>query len=397
MLESLKPGTPDPILAVLGLYREDPRPHKLDLGIGVFKDHSGNTPIPKAVKAAERRLLEQQASKAYVGMAGDLAYNEAIKRVVFGDLDLGERCASLQTAGGSGAIRLMGEMLNASAPGARVWLPGPTWPNHAPTLATAGLSLETYPYFDFGSQSLLKEQMFAALAKAGKGEIVLLHGCCHNPTGADLELEDWHRLTDMALAQGFLPFIDLAYQGFGLGLEADAAGLRHMASNLPEMLISASCSKNFGLYRDRIGAAILIGSNAASTSAMRDLLISRTRLAVSMPPAHGAEVVREILSDAALEQSWREEVEAMRLQIQGARQALADQLRSLSNSDRFDFIAQQRGMFSTLGISAEQVACLRDEHAIYLVGNGRMNLAGLRADQAEPLARGLLAVMNAED
>lgn len=393
MFESLKPGAPDPILAIMGLYREDERSHKMDFGVGVFKDMSGNTPVPKAVKEAERRLLEQQTSKAYVGMAGDLAYNEAIKRLTLGDAAPGERCVSLQTPGGSGSIRLLGEVIQGSSPGARVWIPAPTWPNHGPTLSAAGLTIETYPYFDFASQTLLKDHMFEALAKVPAGDIVLLHGCCHNPTGADINLDDWLRLSDMAVAQGFLPFVDIAYQGFGQGLEEDAAGLRLMAERVPEMLISASCSKNFGLYRDRIGAAIMIGQTPEAAQAMRSALLSRTRLSVSMPPAHGAEVVREILSDPALEQVWRAEVDAMRSQVQAARKSLADQLRTLSNSDRFDFIAQQRGMFSTLGLDDAQVARLRDEFAIYVVGGGRMNLAGLRPDQAEPLARGLLAVM----
>lgn len=393
MFESLKPSAPDPILAIMGLYREDQRSHKMDFGVGVFKDLNGNTPVPRAVKAAERRLLEQQTSKAYVGMAGDLAYNEAIKRLTLGDAAPGERCVSLQTPGGSGSIRLLGEVIQGSSPGARVWLPAPTWPNHGPTLSAAGLTMATYPYFDLASQTLLKEQMFEALAKVPAGDIVLLHGCCHNPTGADIELDDWQRLTDMAIAQGFLPFVDIAYQGFGQGLDEDAAGLRLMAGQVPEMLISASCSKNFGLYRDRIGAAIMIGQNAEAAQAMRGALLARTRLSVSMPPAHGAEVVREILGDPALVQDWRAEVDAMRNQVQAARQSLADQMRSLSNSDRFDFIAQQRGMFSTLGLDDAQVARLRDECAIYVVGGGRMNLAGLRPDQAGPLARGLLAVM----
>lgn len=393
MFENLKPSKPDPILAIMGLYREDKRADKMDFGVGVFKDLSGNTPVPKAVKEAERRLLEQQTSKAYVGMAGDLAYNEAIKRLTLAEAAPGDRCVSLQTPGGSGSIRLLGEVIQGSAPSAQVWLPTPTWPNHGPTLSAAGLTMASYPYFDFASQSLLKAQMFDTLAKVPAGDIVLLHGCCHNPTGADLDMADWQRLTDMALSQGFVPFVDIAYQGFGQGLEEDAAGLRYMASRVPEMLISASCSKNFGLYRDRIGAAIMIGKSAEATQAMRGALLARTRLSVSMPPAHGAEVVREILNDPALEQGWRAEVDAMRRQIQSARQSLADQMRSLSNSDRFDFIAQQRGMFSTLGLSDAQIERLRDDFAIYVVGGGRMNLAGLRPDQAAPLARGLLAVM----
>lgn len=392
MFETLKPAPGDKILALITAYREDQRTNKIDLGVGVFRDDKGATPVLRAVKAAEQRLLQEQDSKAYLGLLGDVGFNDAMVGLLFGASPLRERIRAVQAPGGSGALRILGELIARAKADATVWLSDPTWPNHAPIMTNAGLKTRTYPYFDAATAGVRFDEMVAALKQAGPGDVVLLHGCCHNPTGANLSIDQWEVLTDLALERGFLPFIDFAYQGFGDGLIEDAAGLRLMASRVPELVVAASCSKNFGLYRDRVGCAMLLGPTPSEVDVTLSQLTSVTRGAYSMPPDHGAAVVRMILTDQKLNADWRAELDAMRDRMLGLRRSLSEALRRGSNSDRYDFVANHRGMFSLMGTTPEQVKRLREEHAVYMVDDGRINIAGLSEEQVPQFAKALLAV-----
>jgi len=392
MLEALKPQPADKIIELMGLYAADPRDDKLDLGVGVYKDAEGRTPVMRAVKAAEGRLLAEQSSKSYVGLLGDLDFVAALRDLIFGGAVPVERIAGAQTPGGTGAVRQLLELARLGNPEARVWHSQPTWPNHPAILAYLGIPARTYRYFDAASRGVDFEGMLADLAAIETGDVVLLHGCCHNPTGANLSLEQWRALARLFATRGVVPMIDLAYQGFGEGIEADAAGLRYMAGQVPEMLLAASCSKNFGLYRDRVGAAFAIASAPNLTAVARGNLAMLNRLTYSFPPDHGAKVVEIILSDRALRADWTAELEGMRQTMLGLRTGFAEALRRATNSDRFDFVARHRGMFSLIGASPEQVAKLRAEHGVYLVGDSRINVAGLPAQGLDKLAAAIAAV-----
>jgi aromatic-amino-acid transaminase len=385
MFETLTAPPPDGILALAQAYKADPRERKLDLGVGVYKDEAGATPIMRAVKEAERRILEGQETKAYIGPAGDETFNKAMAELVFGDAVAPERVAGLQSVGGTGAVRVLCDLIARADRGAKVWMSDPTWANHGPIIKAAGLGFTTYPYFDSETRGVRFDAMMAALSAAGPGDVVLLHGCCHNPTGANLTLEQWGALTDLTLKQGFTPFIDMAYQGFGDGLAADAAGVRLMAARVPEMLLAASCSKNFALYRDRVGCALAIAPDAASAGVAKETLKGVARTNHSMPPDHGAAVVRTILGDPALRADWEAELESMRLRMLDVRQKLAEALRARTNSDDFDFVADHRGMFSRLEIPREAVEKMRETHGVYMVGDSRINIAGLNAASIEML------------
>ncbi len=392
MLETLKPTPPDKIIELLGLFRADPRTDKLDLGVGVYKDAEGRTPVMRSVKAAEARLLNEQATKSYVGLLGDLDFVGAM-----GDLALGasvprDRLSGAQTPGGTGAIRQLFELIRRANPGATVWLSDPTWPNHPAILGHLGIPTRSYRYFDSATRGVDFAGLMADLAELEAGDVLLLHGCCHNPTGANLSLAEWRELTEFVNTRGAVPMIDLAYQGFGDGLDADVEGLRHMAGAVPEMLIAASCSKNFGVYRDRVGAAFVMSETPKMAEVTTSNLGSLNRLNYSFPPDHGAKVVATVLGDPELRSDWMAELEAMRLRMLELRQGLADALRRETNSDRFDFVTAHRGMFSRLGASPEQVAALRKDHGIYVVGDSRINVAGLPADGLEKLAKALIAV-----
>jgi aromatic-amino-acid transaminase len=391
MFETLKPTPPDKIIELLEIFRADPRSDKIDLGVGVYKDAAGRTPVMRAVKAAERRLLAEQESKSYVGILGDLAFVDALAGLALGDSVPAERLAGAQTPGGTGAIRQLLELIRRANPQATVWHSEPTWPNHPAMLAHLGIPSRTYRYFDSASRGVDFPGMMADLAAARAGDVMLLHGCCHNPTGANLGLEQWREVTAFAQASGAVPMIDLAYQGFGDGLEPDAAGVRHMAATVPEMLLAVSCSKNFGLYRDRVGAAFALSKDKASADVTRSNLASLSRLNFSFPPDHGAKVVAIILGDPELRADWEAELEAMRQRMLTLRQGLADTLRRETNSDRFDFIVEHRGMFSRLGAGPDQVAALRKDHGIYMIGDSRINVAGLPADKLERIAKAIVA------
>ena len=392
MFETLKPAAPDGILALMALYRDDPRAGKIDLGVGVYRDDSGATPVMRAVREAERRLHETQTSKIYLGIAGDTAFNALMIGLVLGEDADRTRLRAAQTPGGTGALRQLADLIKLARPDATVWVPDPTWPNHLPILRSAGLRIATYPYYD-PARGVTFDAAISALKAAAPGDAVLLHGCCHNPTGADLSLDQWRAIGDLAVERGLVPFIDIAYQGFGEGLDADAAGVRLLAARVPEMLVAASCSKNFSVYRDRAGAAILLGRNAAEADNAYSQLLFVGRCIWSMPPDHAAACVRMVLEDAALRADWQAELEAVRNRMIAFRQGFADALRRASNSDRFDFVAGQRGMFSRLGLTPDQVTRLRDEHGVYIVDDSRFNVAGLPGDRLDELAAKIVGVL----
>lgn len=393
MFETLQATAPDGILMIMGLYRDDPRTDKVDLGVGVYKDEDGRTPIVAAVREAEQRLHDGQTTKSYLGLLGDTAFNAQMIGVVFGAGADRARLRAAQTPGGTGALRLLSDLIRASKPDAIVHVPDPTWPNHMPILRAAGLRSASYPYFDAATGGVRFDAMIAALKALPAGDVVLLHGCCHNPTGADLSADQWEAVADILVERGLVPFVDLAYQGFGDGLEEDATGVRLLASKVPEMLVAASCSKNFSVYRDRVGAAIVLARNPAEADIAIGQLGGLGRGIWSMPPDHAAACVRIVLEDAALTGQWKTELEEMRLRMLSLREGFAEALRRQSNSDRFDFIARQRGMFSRLGLTGDQVARLRAEHGVYIVGDSRFNVAGLPGDRLDDLAAKVVSVL----
>lgn len=392
MFQELEAAAPDEIIALIGLYREDERPHKIDLGVGVYKDARGGTPVMAAVRTAERRLIESQRSKTYVGLEGDRAFNAELTQLVLGAGLDPARTRTMQAPGGSGAVRILAELLAGARPGASIWLSDPTWANHEPTFRAAGLAIRTYPYFDPLTCGLRFEAMLEALRAAPAQDVVLLHGCCHNPTGASLDLAQWRALGEVLLERDLFPFVDLAYQGFGEGLDEDAAGVRHLLDVVPEMVVAVSCSKNFAVYCDRVGAAILVGRTAGDADLAFGHLKAVARRNYSMPPNHGAAAVRLVLEDPDLRATWRAELEAMRERMQALRAGLAQALRRQTNGDRFDYLTVHRGMFSRLGLSRDQVEQLRREYAIYMVGDSRVNVAGLPDDRLEDVARAIVAV-----
>jgi aromatic-amino-acid transaminase len=396
MFESLSAAKPDAILALLGMFRDDLRSNKIDLGVGVYKDASGNTPVMSAIRKAERMLYESQTTKTYVGPAGDAGFNAAMTRLIFGEEGPLERIRAAQAPGGSGALRILAELLRRARPDTTVWVSDPTWPNHVPLLGAAGLKLEKYPYFDPATGTVLFDDMVACLETARAGDTVLLHGCCHNPTGANLTASEWERITDLILERELFPFVDLAYQGFGDGLEEDVAGLRAMAGRVPEMAVAASCSKNFAVYRERTGAAFVMGRTPAETDIAVGQLLSVARGNYSMPPDHGGAAVKLVLESAELTAEWKQELDAMRLRMLSLREGFAEALRRQSNSDRFDFLKHHRGMFSRIGATPDQVERLRTEHGVYIVGDGRINVAGLPEDGLDGLAAAILGVMGNE-
>ncbi|MCQ2043903.1 aromatic-amino-acid transaminase [Stutzerimonas kunmingensis] len=386
----------DPILGLMDLYRADTNPAKLDLGVGVYKDAQGLTPIPRAVKLAEQRLVDSEQTKSYIGGHGDAQFGALLLRQVLGSraIALGEqRAGCTQAPGGTGALRLAGEFIAKCLPGRSIWLSDPTWPIHETLFAAAGLRVQHYPYV--GADNRLDvDGMLAALQQVPAGDVVLLHACCHNPTGFDLDHDDWLRVLEVVRARELLPLFDFAYQGFGDGLEEDAWAVRLFAETLPEMLITSSCSKNFGLYRERTGALIAVTSDAERLLDVRSQLASLARNLWSTPPAHGAAVVATILADEPLRQIWQDEVEAMRRRIASLRQGLVEALTPYGLAERFAHIAQQRGMFSYTGLTAEQVRRLRAEDSVYLVESGRANVAGLDAERLDALAKAIARVVS---
>lgn len=384
----------DPILGLMEAYAKDSNPNKFDLGVGVFKDAQGLTPVPVAVKVAEQRLLDNQASKSYVGGHGDAVFGRLICELVLGDespLLTAQRVGATQTPGGTGALRLSAEFIKHCLPGRGIWLSDPTWPIHETLFASAGLAVHHYPYV--GADNRLNvPAMLTALESAPKGDVVLLHACCHNPTGFDLSQQDWLAVLEVVRRRELLPLIDFAYQGFGDGLEEDAWMVRRFAAELPELLITSSCSKNFGLYRERTGALLVCSGDAQKLLDVRSQLALLARNLWSTPPDHGAAVVAQILGDPALKHLWVEEVDAMRQRIAQLRTGLVEALAPHGLGEHFAHIAQQRGMFSYTGLSAEQVTQLRERHSVYLVSTGRANIAGADAARLDALAAAIADV-----
>ena len=393
MFEQLLPAAKDPILSQTLACQQDKRAHKLDLGIGVYRNNQGVTPVLSTVKIAEQRLLATQDSKAYVGLAGCERFNHAMMDFLLADNSSKSRAVAVQTPGASGALRLLADVIKLANPDATVWLSDLSYANHAPIMKTAGLSVAYFPYFDHDTKAVNESAMLATLSQLGKNDVVLLHACCHNPTGADMSMEAWHSVTDMAIQQGFLPFIDIAYQGFGEGMDQDAAGLRYLAERVPSYLMASSCSKNFGLYRERTGLAVIAAPTLSQSECVKSRILECARSTYTMPPDHGAAIVRTILEDAELKNQWLAEVDQMRGRIQGVRKALVQSLQISTNSHHFDFIADHKGMFSVLGIDPAQVDRLRTEFAIYLVDGGRMNVAGMQTQDVEYFAQSLAQVM----
>jgi aromatic-amino-acid transaminase len=387
MFEALSRQPDDPLLALIGQFRGDGRPGKVDLGIGVYRDEDGRTPIFRAVKAAERLLWENQDTKAYVGPEGDMLFLERLWALAAGEPGAAANVAGIQTPGGSGALRLAADLIRRTG-GGRIWLGLPSWPNHASIFAAAGLQIETYPFFDVPSQAVLFDSMATALGRAEAGDVALLHASCHNPTGAVLSDEHWRELAGIIERRGILPLVDLAYQGFGRSLEADAAGLRHLIGRVPEALVAVSSSKSFGLYRERTGAIYALAASPVAAEAARSNLIALARVSYSMPPDHGAAVVRAILGDEDLRRDWQDELEVMRRRLVSIRAALAAGL--ADRHPALGAIARQEGMFSLLPLTPEQVLALRAEHGIYMPPSGRINIAGLRMAEVNSVAAKLI-------
>ena len=390
MFELLKEQPADKILALMSAFRADPRAEKIDLGVGVYRDAEGRTPVMRAVKEAERRLVAEQDTKAYTGLAGDPAFADAMIGLVLGDAVPRERIAAVATPGGTGAIRQALELIRLAAPGARVWLSNPPWPNHPSIIAYLGMPTASYRYFDEATRDVDFAGMMADLDVVAAGDAVLLHGCCHNPTGANLTAEQWDEAIALLKAKGAVPLVDIAYQGFGDGLDEDAQATRAIASAFDECLIAASCSKNFGIYRERTGILMAIARNAGKQPVTQSTLAYLNRQNYSFPPDHGARVVTTILNDPKLRADWEAELEETRNGMLALRQQLADELKRLTNSDRFAFLARHRGMFSRIGATPDQVAAMRDADGVYMVGDSRMNIAGLNADTVPKLAAAIV-------
>jgi aspartate aminotransferase len=394
LFQQLKQLGADSILGLMTKYRADPSTSKVDLGVGVYRDLSGNTPILDCVRRAEKEILAVQTTKSYVAAAGREEFNTLVEELVLGadhPARRDRRARTVQTPGGCGALRVGAEVIRAAAPSATVHLSDPTWGNHAPLLGSSGLKLARYPYYDAVAHTLRFEAMLEQLDKASAGDVVLIHACCHNPSGADLDPAQWDSLIELLQRRDLFPFLDLAYQGFGASLEQDAAGLRKVVQQLPEALIAISYSKNLGLYRERVGALISISENAERADAVQSHVLQTARSIYSMPPDHGAAIAAKIFADANLRRDWLVELDAMRTRFQDMRALLADNLRDTTASSDFDFIASQRGMFSLLGVAPAVVERLREGHHIYMTNDSRMNLAGIMPHNVRYVAEAIAA------
>ncbi|ETW13432.1 aromatic amino acid aminotransferase [Roseivivax marinus] len=392
MFEQLQEQPADKILALMQAFREDPREDKIDLGVGVYKDANGNTPIMRAIKDAEKRLWEEETTKAYTGLAGDPLFAERMSRLVLADAVEADAVSAVATPGGTGAVRQAFDMVRLANPEVRVHVSDPTWPNHLSILKHMGIPAIPYRYFDSETGGVDYEGMIADLSQARSGDVILLHGCCHNPTGANLTQGQWHQLIEIIKSTGATPMIDLAYQGFGDGLDEDAGPTREVAAACPETLIAASCSKNFGIYRERTGILMAVSNDTSKKKVTQGTLAYLNRQNYSFPPDHGARLVLMVLGDEGLRADWMSELEDVRTGMLELRRLLTDELRERSGSDRFGFLAQHRGMFSRLGVGPDKVEALREKHGIYMVGDSRMNIAGLNRDTVPKLAEAIIDV-----
>lgn len=390
MFETLSKAPGDKILALMGEFAADQRSTKIDLGVGVYKDEKGVTPVMTSVRKAEEKILSNEKTKTYLGIAGNKGFGTAVLDLVLADSVDRSRVRIAQAPGGTGSLWVLMQLINRARPGATVYVSDPTWANHNPIAINSGLKVATYPYFDAETRGVKFAEMLAALDKLGAGDVVLLHGCCHNPTGANLSNDQWDQVAASLLRTGALPFVDLAYLGFGDGIEADAYGTRKILSTVPEALVAFSGSKNFGLYRERVGAAILLARDEKEADITNSQLLNIIRGAYSQPPDHGAEIIRTILDDKALRAEWEEELATMRNRMISLRKKLADAIRERSNSTDFDFVAEHRGMFSLLGLTNEAVEHLKAGNGVYMTGDSRINVAGIPEDRVGDLADAFL-------
>ncbi len=393
MFESLQAASADAILGLITEHQNDPRTEKIDLGVGVYRTEQGETPVLDVVKRAEQRLIDTQDSKAYIGTAGAADFNVAMQALAFGDSSPDDRLVTIQTPGGSGSLRVAAGLILRASPDAAVWVSEPTWANHVPLLGGAGLTLKPYPYYDTENHVIKIDEMLATLRTAPAGDIVLLHACCHNPSGLDPSEDDWRAITDVIVERNLVPFIDMAYLGFSNGLDSDAFAVRHMAGRVQEMIVSTSCSKNFGLYRDRVGTLSLLAADSATRDIAGSQVNNLVRTIYSVPPDHGAAVVSLILNDAELRSDWLVELTEMRERLKSMRSLLNDALREKAPGHDFSHLVRATGMFCFLGISASQVARLKKDFGIYMVDSSRINVAGITPDNVNYLATSIAATV----
>ncbi|MDR8523762.1 amino acid aminotransferase [Shewanella fidelis] len=396
MFNKLTAMPADPILGLLTKYREDPHSQKVDLGVGVYKDEAGHTPILTCVKKAEKFRLDTESTKVYIGPTGSADFNQLMSELAFGSDHpalLANRVRTVSTPGGTGALRVAADFIKRCNPNATLWVSDPTWANHTGLFEAAGITVKTYPYYDYDNKTLKFDEMKTALSSIGADDVVLLHACCHNPSGMDLTNEQWDEIIAISANQGFTPLIDMAYQGFGVGVDEDAYGVRNMAAAVDTMILCSSCSKNFGLYRERIGACTIIGKDAARSDIAFSVLLYVVRCIYSMPPAHGAAIVETILGSETLKQEWLAELTEMRERINGNRAMLVAKLKEKGVQQNFDFIAEQKGMFSFLGITPDQVAELQQHYSVYMVDSSRISIAGIGHGNVDYLAESIAKVI----
>ncbi len=396
IFENLTSLPPDSILGLLKQYRQDPNPLKVDLGVGVYKDPAGHTPILDCVKTAEAHRLKTEDTKVYIGPAGSQDFNTLITELNFGrehQAILSNRVRTVSAPGGTGALRVAADFINRCKKNAIIWVSDPTWANHTGLFEAAGLTVKVYPYYDFENKSLRFDEMIKCLQQISEDDVVLFHACCHNPSGMDLTTEQWDKIAEMTEDIGFTPMIDMAYQGFGADETADAYGVRKMAGNVGNMILCSSCSKNFGLYRERIGACSVISKDTAQADIALSVLLYVVRCNYSMPPAHGAAIVETILGSDELKQQWLDELKVMRDRINGNRGLLVNALHEKQNKRDFSFITNQKGMFSFLGVNPDQVKRLKDEFSVYMVDSGRVSIAGITEENVGYLAESVAKVI----
>jgi len=396
VFDELKALPPDAILGIMALFRADQHPGKIDLSVGVYQDDSGNTPVLECVKRAERAIIDEQKTKTYVAISGNPVFNRSVEELLFGagsKVLTSGRVATVQAPGGSGALSVADHLVNRAKPGARVLLSDPSWPNHLPLLKLSGLKLEQYPYYDYDRHRIDFDAMIEKIDDAKRGDLLLLHGCCHNPSGADLSHEQWRVLAELCARRGIVPFIDFAYQGLAKGIEEDAYGVRIMAETVPEFIVVSSYSKNFGLYRERVGACSVVCAKPGHRDDILSNLMNVARSIYSMPPDHGAAIVARVLSDPELRKQWVAELDAMRDRLNGLRRLLVDELAKRKTATDFSFIANECGMFSFLGISKEQVVRLREEFHVYMVESSRINIAGVNSKNVDYIADSIAAIV----
>lgn len=381
----------------MALFRADQSANKIDLSVGVYQDDDGNTPILESVRRAENEILAAQSTKSYVAITGNAGFNSGMQSLVFGEnhaVVADDRVATVQAPGGSGALCVAGHLLHRARPDAHVHLSDPSWPNHLPLLKLAGLRLEQYPYYDFDAHRIDFEAMVESMESMREGDVLLLHGCCHNPSGADLSREQWHVVAELCLRKKVVPFIDLAYQGLSEGLQEDVYGVRLVAEHVPELIVVASCSKNFGLYRERVGCVSVVARDSDSRDTILTNLSSVARGLYSMPPDHGAAIVDRILGDPELRALWQSEVSEIRERLNGLRSLFVEKLAARATSRDFSFVANERGMFSFLGISKDQIVRLREQFHVYMLESSRINIAGINSSNVDYIVDSIAEVID---